>query len=551
MLNILRKEGLITALVLLGVFLFSLNQISDFDFFYHLKTGQYIWQTASVPLYDVFSYTAPGARWITHSWLFELGLYGLYSLSGYWGIIVFVALMGAATYALVLALGRLLGAPLPFLLLLLFPLAALSFELWVPRPQIFSYFFLVAGVLLLESFRHKADWRKLLVLELLILLWANVHASVILGIAVFLFYALLEIVKTKFAFLGAPQGKGALRGLVVAAGISPLVALINPNTYDTLLYFRAIQPVVEALGNIEWYSIMRYFSILQAKIFAGMLFAVDALVVWRLIFRKESRSIGIAGTMLGISLLPFISIRHVGYVPLMAVAASALALQSFDGVRAFLARLAGFKMNLLLVLAAAIVLVAGFARLPRESLNTHILSIGAVDFIAEQHITGPIFNMDRDGGYLIWKLWPQEKVFMDGRSEVYRGQSVKDLLAIVRKEDGWEKLVDEKYKINTFFLWYQPPLDRWMGPLVFSLLQKEFALVYWDDASIVMVRRTSQNSEVIRNYGFFVINPFVPPAQIRGVPKEVIAGEIKKALERSPDSVVLKNYATAFLGFTR
>lgn len=542
-----KKEGLITALVLVGVFLFSLNQIADFDFFYHLKTGQYIWQTTSVPLYDVFSYTAPGARWITHSWFFELILYGLYSLAGYWGIMVFVALAGAVTYALMLALGRLLGAPFPLLLLLLFPTAALSFELWVPRPQIFSYFFLVAEFFFLESFRRRPDWRKLLALEAIILLWANIHASVILGIAVALWYAVCELAKIKFNTLGIRLEQGAVRALVLAASGSAFVALLNPNTYEALFYFQAIRPVVEALGVAEWYSIVHYLYIPQAKLFIGLLLAIDALVVWRLVIRKESKNIGIAGVILGVSLLPFISIRHVGYLPLVGVPAVALALASFPAIRGFLEHVSDRKLRITLLAIALAIVVFGIIRLPKAPLNKRVLSLGAVDFIAEQGIAGPLFNMANEGSYIMWRLWPRIAPFIDGRSEVYRGRPIADFLTIVRQEQDWERLFDEEYKINAALFWYRAPLDRWMGPFAFKLLQKRFVLVYWDDAAVVMLRNTPENSRVIDSFGFRFINPFIPASRIHGVPPEAVAAEIQKALEHAPDSDVVRSYAEEFL----
>jgi hypothetical protein len=42
--------------------------------------------------------------------------------------------------------------------------------------------------------------------------------------------------------------------------------------------------------------------------------------------------------------------------------------------------------------------------------------VGAANFLRAHNMTAPMFNAYEDGGYLIWRLWPQEKVFTDGRA---------------------------------------------------------------------------------------------------------------------------------------
>src|SRR5262249_13612871 len=42
--------------------------------------------------------------------------------------------------------------------------------------------------------------------------------------------------------------------------------------------------------------------------------------------------------------------------------------------------------------------------------------VGAADFLVAHRVTGPIFNVYEQGGYLMWRLWPQAKVFIDGRA---------------------------------------------------------------------------------------------------------------------------------------
>ena len=87
-------------LVLLFVFVFSYFsvQIWDPDFWWHLKTGEYIYQTGSLPKTDPFAYTSlpPDPTnevlkkqefTLTQYWLAELIFYRVYHSFGFQGII--------------------------------------------------------------------------------------------------------------------------------------------------------------------------------------------------------------------------------------------------------------------------------------------------------------------------------------------------------------------------------------------------------------------------------------------------------------------------------
>src|ERR1700730_708698 len=75
--------------VVLGMLLVVLTvltvrgRFSDPDMWWHLKTGEIIWNTHSIPQVDVFSFTAAGRPWITQEWLSEVTIYGAYKLGGY------------------------------------------------------------------------------------------------------------------------------------------------------------------------------------------------------------------------------------------------------------------------------------------------------------------------------------------------------------------------------------------------------------------------------------------------------------------------------------
>lgn len=191
-------------------------------------------------------------------------------------------------------------------------------------------------------------------------------------------------------------------------------------------------------------------------------------------------------------------------------------------------------------MALIVIPATGFAKKPL--IDGRLLPVGAVDFIKSENIQGTMFNDASQGGYLIWRLWPEEKVFIDGRSEVYLGAPIEDFLAIMRTAPGWESLVNDKYKINYFILWYREPLYALVGNLFAKLAtQMNFRLVYWDDAAIILLRDAPENRPVIEKYGYSVISPFMDPYVIPKNLRQVAIGELERALKISPDSMVLQN----------
>src|SRR6478609_869282 len=81
-------------LVLLTVFT-ARGRFSDPDMWWHLKTGEVIWNTHSIPRVDVFSFTAAGRPWEAQEWLSEWTMYGAWKLGGYMGLMVWFAVIAS------------------------------------------------------------------------------------------------------------------------------------------------------------------------------------------------------------------------------------------------------------------------------------------------------------------------------------------------------------------------------------------------------------------------------------------------------------------------
>ncbi|MCJ7668111.1 MAG: hypothetical protein MUP04_07520 [Anaerolineae bacterium] len=97
----LDTKRLLVIILFISIFVMATQGIGDPDFFWHLRTGQLIWERRSIPREDPFSYTARGQAWVAHEWLTETILFALYSLIGQKGLILAFALLITCAFILV------------------------------------------------------------------------------------------------------------------------------------------------------------------------------------------------------------------------------------------------------------------------------------------------------------------------------------------------------------------------------------------------------------------------------------------------------------------
>ncbi|MGH9256650.1 MAG: hypothetical protein ACRD3C_18985, partial [Vicinamibacterales bacterium] len=99
-------------------------------------------------------------------------------------------------------------------------------------------------------------------------------------------------------------------------------------------------------------------------------------------------------------------------------------------------------MNLLLASSAVFVLVLQTPWIRPAVYKTSLLQpgtpVGAMDFIAQHHLTGNIFHPQMFGDYLIWRLWPEQKSFIDGRVHLFGLDFVNTYLSMYR-DSRWEE----------------------------------------------------------------------------------------------------------------
>jgi hypothetical protein len=251
--------GLI-AIIIFFSYAFGDTVLRDGDTSWHIAAGQWISEHRRVPLVDVFSFSAPGRRWIAHEWLTEVILHLGYRGAGWSGVLALSGAAVAGSFVVIASYLRRWIAPLIVGILLVVLLVALV-PFLLARPHNFAWLTLALWTVAL--LRARDDGRvPSLWLAAIMVIWANLHASYLVGI--FLGGTLgLE------ALLAAPadQRVAVFKGWFVF-GLSLIVAtLATPNLIDGLIYPIDIAGT-EALQYISEWNPTNFATL---SVFEGML----------------------------------------------------------------------------------------------------------------------------------------------------------------------------------------------------------------------------------------------------------------------------------------
>jgi hypothetical protein len=501
----LSKTGLVGLIVFM---LLPALPLVDPDYFWHLKTGEYIVAHAALPAGDVFSFTREGQPWVLHEWLFEVLLYLVAAAWGAAGVKILAAALAMSALALdFTAARRMSGSAMAAWI----PVAigALAMAAGVaPRPQLLTYLCFACFLAALLGLKYAGATRPLFGLPFLMVVWVNGHAGYAVGIALLLLFGACEWL----AWLVRPEvdpdrhreQKRRLVRLTQAACLVVLASLANPGLFERWLY--PLQVLGMAVNDLiqEWQSPNFHQPAAKAYLALVLLF----LVSWTYAVRKPDLTE--LALPLFFAVLGCISARHIplavlALVPFTALALSRGPLAAVDAalrrtaaVRWYLARrsAAGGELgrgeSALNWLVAAAVAFYQFSHLFDAQANAGregrtVLVKGAADYLAAHRIGGRLFNQYGDGGYLIYRLAPYAKVVVDGRADMYGDQFIKDYLHVYQGGADWQAKF-ERLAVDLAVL----PLDAPIRQLL--LAGGRFREVYRDRHFSVLQRRAASAS---------------------------------------------------------
>lgn len=431
---------LIVALVLaIGAFA-SFTLATDPDLWWHMATGRWILENGRFPDTDPFSQGGEARPLEAYSWLFEVGVYGLYQCGGLFLIALVEKIIEIIIGAIFLAkLRRYQGSFLPWIGLGLLGLLVMA-PVMRPRPWLFSILGVFAVLEVLERER-RGQRRALFVLPAIFAVWANLHIQFIYGLILIAIWALEPLFVVAWArkkVEDLPLGLWERARWLSLAGLgSALAALCNPYGW------RVYETIVLYAGQSQLYDEIVELRALDFNS-GGWTWLVLGLAA--LAFYAEGRrsfSCGRGGRFLSLGLLSLAtlaSFRMGRDAWLLVIFGSFSVCGAFDEPRAPReARGAGWAR--LAGIAALCVLVASCFCLFKDFNPTAIARrcrrdypVAAVDWLRRSGLRGPIYNDFGWGGYLIWAA-PEFPVAMDGRTNVHGEERARRSIQCWREGD--------------------------------------------------------------------------------------------------------------------
>jgi hypothetical protein len=457
----------------LGLFAMAGRNITDPDLWWHLKTGEYIAQHGSVPHADPFSYTRAGQPWVAHEWLTDLLLYALHRATGTAGLIaVFAAILCTAFFFLYLRCG-----PDPYVagVAVLFTAWA-TMPVWGVRPQVISLLLTSLWLLILERSERNS---KLLWWTLpLTLLWVNLHAGFALGLALSALFLLGEGIE-----LCRDQSARHSTRLWFAAFILLLDFLIVPlNPNGARLFVYPVETLRSAAMQnyiAEWAS--PNFHHAEYLPFLLIVLATIAALAWsRPRLRLRDLVVLLVSLYAGLCSIRMIPLFAFVAIPVIFRRIGNLRTQQSRNLRKSVIRP---LLNGVIVLAMALFAAIHLARVIQHEPQAEAqhFPTRAVAFL-ETHPPNHIFNHYDWGGYLIWKLYPTTRVFIDGRADVYGEQFLNQFADTYQLKDNWREPL-QQWNIDTVLV---PPDSALATGLRNSL---GWTVAYEDSRAIILKAR--------------------------------------------------------------
>ena len=479
------------------------------DFWWHLKAGEIIVTTRSIPKTDLFSFTAAGHPFILQNWLAEVVYYATYRIGGLALLVALNSMLLLAALLPVYCLCRqatdrlkvaVMSALLPAVLLLYFGSV---------RSQVFSFALFSAFYWVLSNYRSRR--RNLLwTLPLMTVLWVNLHGAFVLGLGLIALFLGCELAR-RIAY-----GEGSdtlsyveLRKLAFALLLSGAATLANPETYRIYGYIRAVatnpasqelvlewQPpsINELTGVVLFYG--PFFITLLVLLGAGR--KPDLLdLVLVLVFSCLGLSAVRNGVWFALIAGPIVA----RYFPTIDFSAVPSTLQRSRFGKAFLNWLdrrrqspapIRYRLNrqIAVLMLTIVVLVTPwvYPHLGNPAFGNTLWEkstpVGAMDYIQQHQLRGNIFHPQVHGDYLIWRLWPDQRSFIDGRVHLFDDSVVRDYRLSFLDTHWAERL--ERYDIKYLLLSKDEPENRMMMETAGA--SQSWLMLYEDSVSVLFER---------------------------------------------------------------
>lgn len=455
---------------------------ADYDLWGYLSFGRVFWQEGFFPYQDVFSYTPTKTLWVYHEWLTGIVFFGLIKYLGPASLQLLRYISAILTIYMIYETALKRGGSLFYILLILIPAMVLISFGYVPvRAQIFTFFFFILTLYILEYSKKTEEIKILRWLPLIQILWCNLHGGFVAGLGLIFLYALGEgVTRKKIAFSYLQWG-------VVAS----LATCVNP--YGIRYWFYTVEAVfMPRPGITEWYSVA---TALKSNIHIApvMSFLITGLL---LVFVSLIRKKKDLTELLVIAVVIYLGCAHIRHGVLFGLVFGAyMPVYLSESVRESMTESRSFKLpvNWISFILVFLLIITYFRFYPIQQIafipslklavTTIHYPVKAINWMKTNNMKGNILPHFEWGEYLMWSYYPDGRVAMDGRYEtVYKENVYMEYFDFLYGRENWDVFL-KKYSHDVVLLK--------TGTRTHALMmqQRGWGMVYHDRTSVVFIKR--------------------------------------------------------------
>jgi len=488
-------------ILIFSFLLFNSFSYLDHDLGWHLRVGEQIAQEKSVPNFEYYDYTLEGKTWVDHEWLLNLTSFEIYENFGYIALTIAFALLVIAVFIIqAVFIKKYTKKNIDFFVMFfqLLGLIGMSPHLGV-RMQEIALFNILLLLIIIFYYNQNKKIQTLFWLLPLFIFWANTHASFLIGLFIFAFWIFVKIlenilVKFKFFDLINFEYKINKKEIITSIGFFFLVAsstLLNPyglklytflGEYTNTFYMKLIA---------EWLPIYYYPIHYKQLFYSAIITSILIVLVYSSykFVKNQGQKKNISMHKIDLwhflltvlfLILAFKSKRH---FPLLFLVSLPL-MVNFISTEFKLSKnilslnkknyiIASYLVMVVLVTTSSFFIRANYTNDPFQNKKyCQRMPCEAINFLKnnEEYKNLKIFNNYGWGGYMIW-VWPEKKLFIDGRLPQYKYNKhalLQEYYDFFDEETLENKL--DRYNIKLVFLKINQPIKlNWIDKYVMGL----------------------------------------------------------------------------------
>lgn len=431
--------ALCAAAVAFAVTAFAPQVLNDGDTFLHIAAGRHMLAEHAILFRDPFSYTSAGAPWQAHEWFAEILMALAYQAGGWGGLIGLFAVVAALTAGiLAYTLGRWLE-PQAQAITTVLALSCMTGSL-LARPHLLALPLLAIWAAELVKARSEKRSPSWLLLPVMIV-WANIHGSFLLGLALAGGLALEALADD------ADMRMKTLRDWGLFGAGALCACLINPHFIQGVTFPLTLMGTA-SLANVDEWRPMD-FSHLQPA----------ALVVAAALYVLLSRGVKLSAVRVLILLgLLYMMLQHQRHEIVFAVIAPLLLAEPLSRSLGMADARVRSRLSAAAAAAAVIAIVGlGVARLmfPIVRTDSAVSPMTALSSVPAELRAAPVLNDYSFGGYLIFT---GVRPFIDSRAELYGESALQRYAALIRPDPAALDAVIRQYGIRWSILNPRSPM---------------------------------------------------------------------------------------------